>query len=300
MRTESTATLFLQGEVFWPYFAGAAISVAGAIVARKEVLLAAGADKLVSLGRLFYAMPLAVFGAEHFTATKEISQLVPKWIPGATFWTYFVGMALFAAALSFVTEKYGRWSGTLLGLMFFLFVALMHVPGVFSEPRNRIAWVVALRDLSFSGGALAFGATQAKQWPEKWRVALREVSRIFIAVTTLFFAVQQLMHPEVVPGVPLERATPTWIPGRIFWGYVTGVVFLAMGGRLLLKWRARRAALGLGIMVLILIVAVYLPIWGASLSSIQDGLNYFADTLMFAGAALLLAEALPKETNGHV
>jgi hypothetical protein len=225
---------------------------------------------------------------------------VPKWIPGATFWTYFVGVSLFAAGLSFVTKKYGQWSGTLLGLMFFLFVALMHVPASLSEPKDRVGWVVALRDLSFSGGALAFAATQAEQWPKKWRTALAEVSRIFIAIATLFFAVQQLLHPEVVPGVPLERATPTWIPGRLFWGYLTGVVFLVVGGRLLLKWRARRAALGLGIMVLVLIVAVYLPIWLASLADIANGLNYVADTLMFAGAALLLAEALPKETHGHV
>lgn len=53
-------------------------------------------------------------------------------------------------------------------------------------------------------------------------------------------------------------------------------------------------------MVLVLIVAVYLPIWLASLADIANGLNYVADTLMFAGAALLLAEALPKETHGHV
>lgn len=300
MSSSGTAALFLQGEVFWPYFAGAAISVTGAIAARKEVLLAVGADKIVSLGRLFYAMPIAVFAAEHFTDTKTIAQLVPRWIPGPFFWTYLVGVSLAAAALSFVTKRLGRWSGTLLGLMFFLFVMLMHIPASLSEPKDRVGWVVALRDLSFSGGALAFAATQAEQWPEKWRTALREASRIFIAATTLFFAVEQLLHPDVVPGVPLERETPTWIPGRIFWGYVTGVVFLVVGGRLLLKWRARRAALGLGIMVLILIVAVYLPIWGASFSSIQEGLNYFADTLMFAGAALLLAEALPKESNGHV
>ena len=292
--------MFLQGEVFWPYFAGAAISVTGAIAARKEVLLAVGADKLVSLGRLFYAMPIAVFAAEHFTDTNTIAQLVPKWIPGPLFWTYLVGVSLGAAALSFVTKRFGRWSGTLLGLMFFLFVALMHIPAIVSDPRDRIAWVIALRDLSFSGGALAFAATQAEQWPEKWRNTLAEVGRIFIAVATLFFAVQQLLHPDVVPGIPLERQTPGWIPGRIFWAYLAGVVFLVVGGGLLLKRHARRGALGLGIMVLILIVAVYLPIWGASLSSIQDGLNYFADTLMFAGAALLLAEALPKESNGHV
>jgi uncharacterized membrane protein len=300
MLSGSTAALFLQGEVFWPYFAGAAISVTGAIAARKEVLLAAGAGKLVSLGRLFYAMPIAVFAAEHFTETKTISQLVPKWIPGPVFWTYLVGVALAAAALSFVTRIYGRWSGMLLGLMFFLFVALMHIPAIVSDPKDRLAWVIALRDLSFSGGALAFAGTQTGESPAKWENGMIEASRIFIAVATLVFGVQQLLHPDVVPGIPLERQTPTWIPGRIFWAYLAGVFFLVAGGRLLVKRGARRAAMGLGIMVLALVVAVYLPIWGASLWSIQDGLNYFADTLMFAGAALLLAEALPKETNGHV
>ena len=274
MRTGDAASLIMQSEVFWPYFAGtAAISVTGAIAARKEVLLARGADKIVSLGRLFYAMPLAVFAAEHFTATKEIARIVPRWIPGATFWTYFVGTALIAAALSIVTRKHGRWSGTLLALMFCLFVVLLHIPNVLADPKDRVAWAVALRDLSFSGGALAFAGMQTEEWRAKGKHALIEVGRIFIAVPTLFFAVVQLLHPDLVPGVPLARQTPPWIPGRIFWSYLAGVLFLVAGARLLMRRQPRRAAIGLGIMVLALIVAVYLPIWGANLFDIQNGLN---------------------------
>jgi hypothetical protein len=41
-------------------------------------------------------------------------------------------------------------------------------------------------------------------------------------------------------------------------------------------------------------------LWGANLFDIENGFNYFADTLMFCGAALLLAQAMPKETPSHV
>src|SRR5215469_802400 len=300
MPTASTASLMMQSEVFWPYFACAAISVTGAIEARKEVLLAAGLDKLISLGRLFYAMPLAVFAAEHFTVPKIIAQMVPQWIPGPLFWAYFVGVALAAAALSIVTKKYGRWSGMLLGLMFFLFVVLMHIPAVISEPTNRVRWLVALRYLSFSGGALAFAGTQTKESGAKSRNVLIHVGRFFFAIPTLFFAVQQVLHPSSVPGIPFERQTPAWIPGRIFWSYLTAVVFLVAGGGLLLNRKARRGATAVGAMVLVLVAAVYLPIWFASLSDIANGLNYVVDTLMFAGAAFLLAEAMPKESDANV
>ncbi len=83
------------------------------------------------------------------------------------------------------------------------------------------------------------------------------------------------------------------------WAYVGGVVFLAAGAFLLVNRKTRLAATGLGIMVLVLTVTVYLPIWGADWSDIGKGLNYLVDTLAFAGAALLLAEAMPKESDTH-
>jgi len=59
-----------------------------------------GIDKIVPFGRLFFAIPLAVFGSEHFTATAGIARLVPHWIPAHTFWVYLVGLAFLCVALS--------------------------------------------------------------------------------------------------------------------------------------------------------------------------------------------------------
>ncbi len=290
----------MRGEVFWPYFAGAAILLAGIIATRGEVSLERGQDKIQPWGPVFFAVPLAVFGAEHFASAKSIMQLVPSWIPKPLFWTYFVGVALIGAAVSITLKRKAWLSAPLLALMLFLFVVLISVPAVVAKPGDRIGWALLLRDLAFSGGALALAGTEARDWPE-WtkKIAIR-TGQNFIAVTTIFFGVMQLLHPDFVPGVPLEKITPVWIPGRIFWSYLAGIVFVVAGGCLLVNRKMRLAATGLGAMVLLLLVFVYLPMWGASLSDIANGLNYFADTLMFSGAALLLAQAMPKETPSHV
>ena len=65
-------------------------------------------DKLILLGPLFYAAPLAAFGTEHFTLTEEIASIVPAWIPWHTFWSYFVGACFIAAALSLVRQMEGH------------------------------------------------------------------------------------------------------------------------------------------------------------------------------------------------
>jgi hypothetical protein len=52
--------------------------------------------------------------------------------------------------------------------------------------------------------------------------------------------------------------------------------------------------------VLFLCFFLYLPIVAVIPSDIGNGLNYFADTLLFGGAALLLADALPKEDHPYV
>ena len=80
------------------YTAGIVLFVIGLLAAKSDVAKARGLDKVVALGNLFFALPLAVFGAEHFSAAKGISQIVPKFMPWPLFWTYLVGVALLAAA----------------------------------------------------------------------------------------------------------------------------------------------------------------------------------------------------------
>src|SRR5437870_6863986 len=134
------ALLVIPSEVTWSYFSGGVVLAIGlvAIFLRGDWQKARGLDKLILFGPLFYAAPLAAFGTEHFTLTKAIASIVPRWIPWHLFWAYFVGACFIAAALSLVTNIQTRLSASLLALTFFLFVVLMDAPAWAHHPRNQI------------------------------------------------------------------------------------------------------------------------------------------------------------------
>ena len=157
MQTATTLALFLQLPPFvlWPYAAGAVAALIAVFATRPAVTQARGWDKLLALTPLFLAPPLAAFGGEHLTIANFISTMVPTFIPWHMFWAYFVGCALIAAALSIASNVQMRLACTLLGLMFFVFVATMHIPGIVAKPKNLLTWALALRDFSFGAGAWA-------------------------------------------------------------------------------------------------------------------------------------------------
>jgi uncharacterized membrane protein len=241
---------------------------------------------------------LAVFGAEHFAAAQGISQIVPKFVPWHLFWAYFVGVALLAASLSIATKIQVRWSGLLFGIMMFLFVAMMDLPGTLADPHNRISWVLLLRELSFGSGGwlLAVAAMATKDGPAS---KLIMVGRIVIGVAAIFYGVEHFLYPVNAPGVPLEKLVPVWIPARLLIGYLTGAILLVCGASILLAKKTRMAATYLGAWILLLVVFIYGPILIAALVDPStdvkvEGINYFFDTLLFAGTILALARATPR------
>ncbi|HTT32006.1 MAG TPA: hypothetical protein VMH48_00250 [Methylomirabilota bacterium] len=285
----------IPGKVFWPYFAGTAILFIGLVrIIRAGSSQWRGIDGVAALGPLFFAIPLAVFGADHFVASKVVASIVPSWIPWHLFWAYFVGVALLAAALSLVTQKHSLLASTLLSAMLFSFVLLIHVPNFVKNPHNRFFFALPLREMSFSAGALARALAQADGWPKLRVKRLTILARCAIAVPTVVFGVEHFLFPQFVPVIPLKQLVPSWIPGHVVLAYVTGAVLIACGLSIILNWRARQAATLLGIAVFAIVLLVYLPIMAANASDIGIGLNYFADTLMFSGSALLLSGILPS------
>jgi hypothetical protein len=92
---------------------------------------------------------------------------------------------------------------------------------------------------------------------------------------------------------------PGWIPGRLLIGCLTGAILLAAGASILLGKKTRMAATYLGTWILLLVLFIYGPILIAQISDPStavkvEGINYFADTLLFAGAILALASAMPS------
>jgi len=146
----------LPSGIFWLYFSGSILLVVGLVkILKDELPQTHGIDKIMPFGRLFLAIPLAVFGTEHFTNTADVAKGVPRWFPAHAFWVYLVGIALIAAALSITVQIQSPLAATLLGAMFFSFVLLIDIPGLMAHPSNRFFWALTLREIAFSGGAVA-------------------------------------------------------------------------------------------------------------------------------------------------
>jgi uncharacterized membrane protein YphA (DoxX/SURF4 family) len=294
------AFLAIPSEVLCSYLAFGVILAIGliAIFLRRDWQKAHGFDKLIVFGPPFYAAPLAAFGTEHFTLTAGIVSLIPLWIPWHRFWVYFVGACFIAAGLSIVTRIQSRLAASLLALTFFLFVLLMDVPAWTQNPRDPFRLTLALRELAFSGGALALAASLTDQ-RERGRSMLARIARYFIAIPVVIYSFEQFRHSDHVPGVPLARLTPQYVYGHAIWTYFAATLYSVGGVLLLVGKKTRAAATWVGLGVLFVELVVYVPIAVVERGSI-GGFNFMGDTLMFAGAVLLLASAMPHKVTSPV
>lgn len=283
-----------SGPATWMSVAGVVLLVIGLFAARSDFVQARGLDRIVALTNLCFAVPLAMFGAEHFSLGRSMIALVPPYMPLRLSWIYIVGAALIVAALSIATKVQVQWSGLLFGIMMFLFVALIHLPGAV-EGGERNIWTIVVREMSFGGGGWVLAGVALNRLHRKGN-GLLIVGRVLIAIAALVFGVLHFMHPFGVPGVPLAKEMPAWIPARAVIDYVTGAFLIAGGVCFLVGRKTRVAATLLGIWILLLTVCYYGPMLIAGLANPSigaklEGLNFFADTLLFGATILTLAQA---------
>ncbi len=267
--------------------AGVAVLVAGFVLARPRLRAASGADKLMALAPVFEAAPLAVFSMEHLTVPRDLAGLVPKWLPAPMFWVYFVGAALVSAGVSFIAWRCVRWSAALLALLFLIIVATIDLPNLSAGLHDRIFWILTLRETSFAGGAMVLSGS-VRPRGDGAGAALMRVGRTIVALVMIVYAVEHFLHPRHVPGVPLEKLTPAWMPVPVVIAYLVGLVLLAGGIGLLIPRAVRRSAAGAGAVLLLLVLFFYGAILGVEFRTAPvEGLNYWFDTLLFAATVLL-------------
>jgi hypothetical protein len=280
--------------------AGVVIILVAIWAAKTDVARAHGLDKVVALSNLCFAAPLAVFGALHLAAAQGLATMVPSYMPWKLFWAYFFGFALLAASLSISTKILVRWSGLLFGIAMFCFVAMMDIPGTLATPKDRFGWILTLREMLFGGGGWIL-AGNAMRGEGRGQVGskLITVGRVIIGIAAIFYGIENSMHTANVPGVPLEKLMPGWIPAHLLIGWLTGAILFVAGICILLNKKTRMAATYLGTWIVLVVVFIYGPILIAALGNPStdvkvEGINYFFDTLLFAGAILALASATPR------
>jgi len=127
----------------------------------KGLALTGGAVAVARLSRAWTCVArvclgafLAAAGVQHFLFLPFVMTLVPAWIGGARFWTYFAGVALIAGGLGLMVPWTARLAGALSGLMIFLWVVLLHVPRALAAApgaASRNEWTAVFEALAMSG-----------------------------------------------------------------------------------------------------------------------------------------------------
>jgi hypothetical protein len=278
--------------------AGLAVLAVGVWGGRKEWAAARGLDKVVALAHVSYGIPLAVFGATHLFDPQSLLLRVPSYMPFRPLWVYFVGCALIAAAFSLAARFAVRWSGLLFGIMMFLFVAMLHLPGAIVTGDSRVLWTIVVREMSFGSGAWILAAVAADGWPERRRDGLITVGRVFVTLALFVFGVEHFLHPAGLPGVPLQQEMPPGVPGRLLIGYLTGALLLVAGASILSGKKARTIITLVGAWIVLLVLVLYGPLMILALRAPGEtaqvvAIDFFVDTLLFAGAVLALAKVMP-------
>ena len=310
----------INPSVFWPYAAGAAILVIGLpVVLMGAARRARGIGKLTAFGPLLFAIPMAVFGADHFVTARFVASIVPSWIPWHLFWAYFVGVALIAGALSFATTIQSRLAAASFALMFLIFELTMHIPNLIAVPHSKARLILLLRDIPFLAAGLAFAASQSRAaappgapsrtdserpgdlFSPLARKRIVAVACSLMAIPIGVFGIEHFLNPNFAPGIPqdgpaLTIPMPSWLPAHLLWIYLTGSIFLLSAIALITMRHARPAALLIGATILVIIALVYIPLTIARAADVNGGLNYLSIHFALAGAVLMLAGALPSHS----
>ena len=146
-------------------FSGGSFLVAGSLPIKLDgpanalAAVARALARFVPLGRFFLAAFLILCGIEHFIYVEFVKSLVPSWIPGDVFWTYFTGVALVAGGLGIIVPLTSRLAGGLSGLMMFLWVWLVHIPRALADLSNSNETTAVFEALAFSGVAFIIAVT---------------------------------------------------------------------------------------------------------------------------------------------
>jgi uncharacterized membrane protein len=139
--------------------AGSAFVVAGSLARERPLdkITAVTTPKLLTLiGGVLFSIMIVVFGIEHFLYPQFVQTLVPNWIPGHLFWTYFAAVALIGGGSAILFQTRSRLAAMLLGIMIFLWTILLHIPRAAVAPAtdNGNELTSVFEALGFSGIAV--------------------------------------------------------------------------------------------------------------------------------------------------
>lgn len=118
---------------------------------------------LVFTGCLFISLFFFWGGIAHFKFDDFVINFIPSYIPVRTFWTYFCGIALLAAASGLIFIRTRMLASLFSGLMILLWFFLLHIPRTVQAPQDFKEWMGVFESFSFSGILFVLAGLSSKE-----------------------------------------------------------------------------------------------------------------------------------------
>ncbi|MEO5643855.1 MAG: DoxX family protein [Bacteroidia bacterium] len=119
------------------------------------------------------------------------------------------------------------------------------------------------------------------------------IGRIMFAIPFLVFGMMHFMKATMMAGM-----IPTWLPGGVFWIYLTGIALVAFSMSILLKKMMKISGLMLAALLLMFIMLIHLPmILSGNEMAMQTAMPNMLKDVALAGAAFIISGMEPTKVE---
>jgi uncharacterized membrane protein YphA (DoxX/SURF4 family) len=239
--------------------------------------------RVYGLGVMAVGMACLAFG------DFDPGQPVPENFPARVALAYAAGALMVVAAAAVEWRRTAAWGAAALTVYYALFVViLMNGRLLLTDYAVFVTYENIAMQLAIAAGGLIIYATTARV-NAALAAHLTRLGRLAFGVCALVFGVAHFVYMNLT--APL---VPKWLPPtQVFWGYATGVGFVAAGVAILIGVQARLAAVLVTVMLASFGLLVNEPMLLADHASHWNWTES-AVNLAVVGAAWVVADSLAQ------
>lgn len=245
--------------------------------------------KIITQGQLVFGIVMMALGVVNlFCAHFGLAIAGVPWVPENPFFCYTTGVALVAAGLSIAAHLRSRSIAMLLGYFFLGCVLFRALPLVFANPGDWSVYGILCEALAL--GASAWTLVQvlppaSSRWESVLGRATVSGPYLFAACLAVFGSIHFLVARFIASLIP------AWIPGSLFFTYLTGTALVVSGICIAIRRLDERVGFLLGVMFLLWFVLLHSPRVAADPHNPDEWSSAFIALAMCGGSWIVATHA---------